>query len=489
MIELDVIEKDKSNTSKGITFTNDQQKAINGIIDFIAKPFDSKNFVVGLTGAGGTGKTFVTNYIIRNCKYTTSVIKCASPTHKACRVFGEAIDRIIKVETIQSVFGFRLNLKLEDFDPNNPQFDPLSTPKLENIKVLIIDEASMLPSKLVTYIYNKCKELKIKVIFIGDSYQLPPVNERSSIAFKRCTAGLYELKEIVRQESNNPIIDILKLLRYDIEHKTYRFISYISNHIDTFNYNENGEGFYICNRNEFINTINLKFNDKEYTSNIDMYRIIAYTNVSVTSWNNYIRNNIIKDSNKGIITKNDLIMSYVTIVDEFNRIIINNSEEYIINDIVDFIDDKYELKGYLIKFQLVHGGMITKPIFVINHTDKYTILKYNQILTNLINTAKQAVNSTRASKWRDYFKFKDNYLIAANIINKQGSIVYSRDLDYGFAITAHKSQGSTYNTVFVDANDIIYNKNGTPYTDYEEMLRRLYVSCSRASKNLIICYG
>lgn len=50
-------------------------------------------------------------------------------------------------------------------------------------------------------------------------------------------------------------------------------------------------------------------------------------------------------------------------------------------------------------------------------------------------------------------------------------------------------QGSTYNTVFVDANDIIYNKNGTPYTDYEDMLRRLYVACSRASKNLIICYG
>ena len=72
-----------------------------------------------------------------------------------------------------------------------------------------------------------------------------------------------------------------------------------------------------------------------------MYRIIAYTNACVSNWNNYIRNNIIKDANKSIITKNDLIMSYETIVNEFMEIIINNSEEYIINDIVNFVDDTY----------------------------------------------------------------------------------------------------------------------------------------------------
>ena len=101
-----------------------------------------------------------------------------------------------------------------------------------------------------------------------------------------------------------------------------------------------------------------------------MYRIIAYTNACVSNWNNYIRNNIIKDADKSIITKNDLIMSYETIVNEFMEIIINNSEEYIINDIVNFVDDTYGFKGFLIKFQLVHGGNITKPLFVIDHRDK-----------------------------------------------------------------------------------------------------------------------
>ena len=50
-------------------------------------------------------------------------------------------------------------------------------------------------------------------------------------------------------------------------------------------------------------------------------------------------------------------------------------------------------------------------------------------------------------------------------------------------------QGSTYDVVFVDVNDIVYDKNGRPYTNQDDLLRRLYVGCSRARKKLILCYG
>ena len=50
-------------------------------------------------------------------------------------------------------------------------------------------------------------------------------------------------------------------------------------------------------------------------------------------------------------------------------------------------------------------------------------------------------------------------------------------------------QGSTYDTVFVDVNNIVFNKNGKPYADQDNLLRRLYVACSRARKELILCYG
>ena len=485
-MNFDNVGKDKDDKNV-YTFTDDQQVAISNIIDFIAVPFNPAKYIVGLTGAGGTGKTFITKYIISHCKYSNSVIKCTSPTHKACRVFSQALDGK-NVDTIQSTFGLRLDLRLEDFDPANPQFNPMAKPKLENVRLLLIDEASMLPAKLVTFICNKCKELEIKIIFIGDAYQLAPVNEFKSIAFDRCYE-VYQLRQIVRQAANNPITNLLNLLRYDIEHHTYRFLEYLSKNIGATNYNDINEGFSICGKAAFKNLIDMSFNDEAYTKNIDMYRIIAYTNNCVSGWNNYIRNTIIRDSDKNIITKNDLIMSYETIVNEFMEIVINNSEEYIINDIVNFVDDKYGFKGFLVKFQLIHGGTITRPLFVIDHRDAFTIQKYHKIITDLINSAKCANGGTRVAKWKAYYEFKKKYLIAANVIDRTGKILYDRDIDYGFAITAHKSQGSTYDAVFVDVNNMVYDRMGHPYANQDDLLRRLYVGCSRAHKELILCYG
>ena len=485
-MNFDNVGRDKDDKNV-YTFTNDQQVAISNIIDFIAVPFNPAKYIVGLTGAGGTGKTFITKYIISHCKYSNSVIKCTSPTHKACRVFSQALDGK-NVDTIQSTFGLRLDLRLEDFDPANPQFNPMAKPKLENVRLLLIDEASMLPAKLVTFICNKCKELEIKIIFIGDAYQLAPVNEFKSIAFDRCYE-VYQLRQIVRQAANNPITNLLNLLRYDIEHHTYRFLEYLSKNIGATNYNDINEGFSICGKAAFKSLIDMSFNDEAYTKNIDMYRIIAYTNNCVSGWNNYIRNTIIRDSDKNIITKNDLIMSYETIVNEFMEIVINNSEEYIINDIVNFVDDKYGFKGFLVKFQLIHGGTITRPLFVIDHRDAFTIQKYHKIITDLINSAKCANGGTRVAKWKAYYEFKKKYLIAANVIDRTGKILYDRDIDYGFAITAHKSQGSTYDAVFVDVNNMVYDRMGHPYTNQDDLLRRLYVGCSRAHKELILCYG
>ena len=485
-MNFDNVGKDKDDKNV-YTFTDDQQVAISNIIDFIASPFNPAKYIVGLTGAGGTGKTFITKYIISHCKYSNSVIKCTSPTHKACRVFSQALGGK-NVDTIQSTFGLRLDLRLEDFDPANPQFNPMAKPKLENVRLLLIDEASMLPAKLVTFICNKCKELEIKIIFIGDAYQLAPVNEFKSIAFDRCYE-VYQLRQIVRQAANNPITNLLNLLRYDIEHHTYRFLEYLSKNIGATNYNDINEGFSICGKAAFKNLIDMSFNDEAYTKNIDMYRIIAYTNNCVSGWNNYIRNTIIRDSDKNIITKNDLIMSYETIVNEFMEIVINNSEEYIINDIVNFVDDKYGFKGFLVKFQLIHGGAITRPLFVIDHRDAFTIQKYHKTITDLINSAKSANGGTRVAKWKAYYEFKKKYLIAANVIDRTGKILYDRDIDYGFAITAHKSQGSTYDAVFVDVNNMVYDRMGHPYANQDDLLRRLYVGCSRAHKELILCYG
>ena len=51
-------------------------------------------------------------------------------------------------------------------------------------------------------------------------------------------------------------------------------------------------------------------------------------------------------------------------------------------------------------------------------------------------------------------------------------------LNYGYCITVHKSQGSTFKNVFIDVYDIFNNNNK------EDSLKCLYTAITRCSDNL-----
>lgn len=69
-----------------------------------------------------------------------------------------------------------------------------------------------------------------------------------------------------------------------------------------------------------------------------------------------------------------------------------------------------------------------------------------------------------AVTWDDYFKL--NRLFAP--------------MDYAYALTVHKSQGSTFENVIIDSRDIMRNPKD------RERHQCLYVACSRAAKRLLI---
>lgn len=320
-----------------------------------------------------------------------------------------------------------------------------------------------------------------------DSSQLAPVGEKYSSAFKGTKTST--LREIVRQGDDNPVSYLLELLRYDIEHKSYEFLKYIQRFRSKFN-DDYTKGYQVCTPQEFNEIVYNNFNDEALTNNVDYAKVIAYTNAAVSSWNKFIRNSIISDADKSVITKNDLIISYTTIVNQFNDCIIKNSEEYIIKDIVNYVDPVYELKGFMIKFQAIHGGDITTPLFVVDHSDSYSIQKYVQISQSMIEAAKSARSNLKAQKWRDYFAFKEHCLLLTNVMSPyDGKIMFGRDLDYGFSLTSHKAQGSTFDTSLVDVNDIVYDRFGQPYADAEEVNRRLYVAASRCKNKLYLKFG
>jgi len=469
-------------------FTKDQAKAYEGLLEFINSPYDEQNYKVALTGAAGTGKTYLVKALLLNSKKSFSVIGLAAPTHKAVRVLGNSIGlKGININTLQSDLGLRLNFDVEKFDINNPPFDPKGKIKIGSYQIYIVDEASMINRGLCMFLEKTCKSNKTKLIYIGDESQLSPVGEKYSSAFK--SLPVYRLYEIVRQGDDNPISYLLGLLRYDVEHKTYNFLNYIVKNPQKFN-SDYTKGYQVCNSEIFNQFVYTNFNDDELTRNVDYTKVIGYTNKCVSYWNKVIRTSIIQDANKSIIGKNDLLISYITLVNTFNECIIKNSEEYIVNDIVNYIHPQYELKGFMVKFTAIHGGAVTKPLFIVDHNDRFTIQKYVQISESLIEQAKTAKKTYRSQAWKNYYEFKESCLLLTNIINPNTrTITYSRDIDYGFALTSHKSQGSTFDTVLVDVNDIVYDKNGNVYTDCEDVNRRLYVACSRARNKLYLKFG
>lgn len=468
-------------------FTNDQRKAYVDIISFIDSPYSENDYKRALVGPAGTGKTYLVKALIKNCGLSYSTIGLSAPTHKACRVLNESIGiSNVNINTLQSDLGLKVNFDVAKFNIRNIPFDPKGRIKISDYRLYIVDEASMINRELCIFLERVCKTNKCKILYIGDSSQLPPVNESYSSAFKSIKTST--LKEIVRQGENNPVSYLLELLRYDIQHKTFSFLEYISRVKTQFN-EDNTKGFHTCNGAEFDDIVYNNFNDEQLLNNIDFCKVIAYTNNCVSSWNKRIRQTIIKDADKSAITKNDLIISYTTIVDNFNSPVIKNSEEYIIKDVVNYVHPEYQIKGFMIRFTAIHGGTNTSPLFVVDHKDRIAIENYVRKSRELIQSAKNTTVKLRAEKWKQYFKFKESCLLLTNIIKFDGSIEFSRDLDYGFALTAHKSQGSTFDTVLVDVEDIVFDKYGRPYANAEEINRRLYVACSRCRNKLYLKYG
>lgn len=70
-----------------------------------------------------------------------------------------------------------------------------------------------------------------------------------------------------------------------------------------------------------------------------------------------------------------------------------------------------------------------------------------------------------------------------DVTDQSGKVSYKdKAMDYGYASTTHKSQGSTYKYVFVDESDI----SSAEYNSVQVASQLRYVAMSRPSKSAIV---
>lgn len=209
-----------------IKFHKTQEKALSFLIDSI----NNRKKVVGLTGAGGTGKSEILSYLVNSNEIKNVEIYTSASTHKAAsRLKNDLPDTTtlhsavarpnykmlyinlekyyksdkepdFKVLDITKKFLELYKIKLEDFKSHMDLIVSLGKTvfdeeffkgytvkdKIYN-SCLIIDEASMVPTKsiwkngsLVTIGVDAASMVYDTIVLVGDMYQLPPIDGKSS---------------------------------------------------------------------------------------------------------------------------------------------------------------------------------------------------------------------------------------------------------------------------------------------------------------------
>jgi exodeoxyribonuclease-5 len=162
--------------------------------------------ITKLVGYAGTGKTFLLARIAKCLSDQGFLVTVAAPTHKAVGVIQEKLGAVpgIQVSTIHSLLGLRLE---RDFSNDTGGRVLKGDKKAEITGVVICDEGSMVGTILMDHIR---RQERVRWLFVGDNAQLPPVGEDTSALLEEPDATL---STVVRQKGDSQILDLATEIR------------------------------------------------------------------------------------------------------------------------------------------------------------------------------------------------------------------------------------------------------------------------------------
>lgn len=461
---------------------SDQRNAFEELRDFISDKSDDRVFV--LKGWAGTGKTFCVSVLVRyvlDVMHPTHAwykIAVTGPTNKSVRVIKKTSgirNPRVSFQTIHKLLGLTERITPDGQQEFVAQGD--FKPQISSVKLLIIDEVSMLNDDLFHNIL--AYRDKVKIICMGDPAQIPPVGRPDCIPFRDELAESYriqtlQLKEIMRQKQDNPIIEASVAIRKDLGRP--------NNHVEPVSrVNDRGEGIEFLNlnsndvRKSFTENLAKYFKTDEFKEDSDYVKIIAWRNKTVSTMNDLVRKVIYGDESIGskILIGEKLIANNPIIQDD--AIIFNTNDEftvesfdiktddlrYVVSDHPDADPYNVTLKYYdAVVSYLDDEDVKCKKNIEILHEDSQE--DFNR-LANILK--RRAIEKRGKDKsWVHYYGFIRRYA----------------DIGYSYCSTAHKSQGSTYKNTFVLEDDVnmnldIVERNRIKYTAYTRSSKKLYV--------------
>ena len=412
--------------------SNHQQQAWDRIKDWV----NTTDSYFVLRGYAGSGKSYLLSLLSKEVK----TIDFTAPTNKATKVLSKFVKT--NASTIYSLLGIRMKQvddHLELTFSDTPPYFPKNS-------IIVVDECSMVNKQLLEFIHKTVERTKCKVLFVGDPAQLPPVGEPKTLAWNMAEKpNKFFMKQVIRYD--NQLLSLATRIRDNLSNKEY----YSPIEDD----NDDGEGVFLKrNRREWIDLLK----ECRHPADFMETKVIAWRNKTVNAYNQLIRDNF------GFENKYEVgdIVLIAEPVEKYGQIIATIDDEYVITDVYSSsviveVDNK-EIVINTYRLTLIDEDEQTLTLDIpMNESTLQGVLSYKADL------ARNAKNSQRREFWKDFWDTKNKF----------------HSVRYGYAITAHRAQGSTYETVFVDQKDIMINQNK------REALRCLYVACTRPTTALI----
>jgi exodeoxyribonuclease-5 len=428
-----------------------------------------------LSAPAGCGKTYLVTEFIKDTLVTRPFLKVAvtATTNKAVKVLYNCSDfwhPALKYQTIHKLLKLkeRINEKTGEIF-----FSPDKDAKgegIEQVQLLVIDESSMLDDSLFQYLLPHVRK-GLKIIFVGDPCQVPPINSVSSIPFSEekrndYNIGLIQMSEIIRQAHGNPIIEFTREIRNDLLNK--KGFSKPENALW-----DNDKGVYhLKSETISLKLLNHVFCSDNFREDANFAKVICWRNKTIAEVNKTIRTLIYEREDLDRIEEGEKIIANTPIhlYDEWGKLtLLPANEEMVVESLYldheDINDGQFKLPFHqtTVVCKNFEGESVRHDMKILT----YEGLQIHQMMLDYLKKVALAVPSgdfKRGEAWGNYYECMREYA----------------DITYNYAISVHKSQGSTYENAIVLAWDI--NANRKVY----ERNRILYTACTRPRHRLFI---
>lgn len=434
------------------SLTQDQQKVFKGFVQFLLDP-KQKSMII--QGSAGTGKSYLTKYLIEagieNYMLTSKALGITPEytDYEVCATTNKAVDSLeteLDLPGSKSVTTLTALMRLHlAYDPNtkhqtlvcNYNWTPVHN------KIIFIDECSMISTDLAAALPMTFKHCKF--VFIGDKFQLPPVKEKESVIYQ-LKIPEYDLNKPVRNAGKPALVELCKQLEETCKTGKWHDIHSVPGSIEVIR-----DG-----------AVMQKLVDQNFTQIDPDKKILAYSNATVTQYAQYIMQ---LRGEKDYIAAGNWYTS---------------NEYYCSNPARSM--NAYKLN-------------IDSPVRVEEVSTDVPLTCYQELGLSEKDKDKDVLikvtvwNPKRNAEWSSVmFRLPDDYLAYMKTLVKVNPKKYYSlksqilDLRRSEVSTVHKAQGQTLDTVYIDLCDI------SRCTQKDLTAKLLYVAASRA-KNKVVFYG